>query len=372
MGGNSIKLKAVGDIMLGDHPVCYGHGVRSVIERKGFDFLTEGLESVLEEKDLLFCNLESVLSDFESDPKSLPKMELRGRPDEAECLAKLGFDILNVANNHALQHGVTAFDETVSLVADKGMHPIGLSGSSGDSKVFEWEKDGVKIDFISYSMRPEKFSKGEIPYARGEKDDIISFVRDRRSQTDAVIVLSLHWGDEYMNYPSAEQISMARELVDVGVNLILGHHPHVLQGVEKYRGGVIVYSLGNFVFDKWQRNPRETAVFSCEIGIDGVIEYELIPILIAKSFQPMSVKGKDAEKIQSKLSDYSRALKLIVAGEGKYAAYSGDSYKAMSERAYLKFRIQSYLYFFTRIYKYSFSMISFSFFRFVLRRFGKD
>jgi poly-gamma-glutamate synthesis protein (capsule biosynthesis protein) len=359
-----MKLIAVGDLMLGDHPVCFGHGVRSTIESKGFDFIFEDTTDCLKGADIIFGNLETVLSDYNYRPNNLISGELRGSPICAQGLAKVGFSILNLANNHILQHGENSFHETITNLRHQGITPLGLKSSkSKDSEVvFVEDELGVTVALIGFSMRPEKHHEYEMLYSIASEGEVIRQVEGLIAKFDGTVVVSLHWGEEYLNVPSFEQVSFARKLIEKGVSLIIGHHPHVLQGVERYRSGVIVYSLGNFVFDKWQRNPRETAIFSCDISNHGVSDFSMTPVYINRMFQPQIAKGKNARRINEKIKCYSDAIANITS-EDK------DLYHKQSERAYLKFRIQSYIYFFTNIYRYRQRVIWSSLFRFIKRRF---
>lgn len=364
-----INLKAVGDIMLGDHPVCFGHGVRSVIERHGFDFIKAGLGNALTDADIVFGNLETVLSNNGLNPDLLASAELRGRPEEVGELAAMGFNLINVANNHALQHGILAFEETVDNLVNSRIEVIGLADGQR-CEVKRLNNNGVEILVLSYSQRPEKYYKGKtIPYARVTDDVILSHVKEIRKDSQSPIMLSLHWGEEYVNYPSRSQINFAHSLVDAGVSLLLGHHPHVLQGIEPYNNGVIVYSLGNFIFDKWQRNPRETVIFDCRLNQNGVVDYKLIPIMISRHHQPEIASKKQGEKILKHLKKYSEALKKIEAGRDEFIDWD-RRFPELAEKAYFKFRIQSYLYFILHIYKYKPVIVFGSFLRSLQRRLG--
>ena len=118
---------------------------------------------------------------------------------------------------------------------------------------------GVGLTFLGYSLRPRQYFTEEPLYAEGREDGILSDVRAARGESDVVIV-SLHWGEEFIDRPSPDDVRLAHAIVDGGADLIIGHHPHVLRGVERRGRGWIVYSLGNFVCDMhWEEPLRETA-----------------------------------------------------------------------------------------------------------------
>jgi len=364
---SNIRLLAVGDVMLGDHPVCFGHGVRSTVERFGFQYIFEDVIKTQLNTDLLFGNLEAMFSQ-DTQSSGLYDLEMKGKAEYASKLAEVGFNVMSVSNNHALQHGLDVFENTVSVLKEAGIHPVGicLNNRSND---YKFEKNGVKIAVVSYSMRPEKYYKGDIPYAIGHESDILDHICDLKANHSHVVV-SVHWGEEYVHYPSVDQVRFARKMVDSGASLIIGHHPHVLQGVEHYNGGYIAYSLGNYVFDHWQKETRETLILDCEFGKDRIERFELIPILIDKSFQPKRLHGKEAERLRETLETYSKAipsLAEVVNGDEAMEEYMNGASKA-----YKKYRIESYMYFLRNIYKYKFSVLVDSMMRFLKRRINPD
>jgi len=359
----SIRFLAVGDVMLGDHPVCFGHGVRSTIEQRGFSFIFEHVKKIQLEPDLMFGNLETVLAP-DMGTSGLYDLEMKGKTEYAHELSEVGFNVMSVANNHAMQHGIDAFRHTVSELKKSGIHPVGVVDNQ-KSNCFSFEKCGIKIAVIGYSFRPEKYDNGNIPYAVGQASKLLEHVGELRSHYSHVIV-SIHWGEEYIHYPSVEQVKLAKRIIDAGASLIIGHHPHVLQGVEEYNNGIIVYSLGNYIFDHWQRETRETIIFDCQFGKDRVQCFKVIPVYINKNYQPVIQTGKEGERIEKLIKKYSSAI-----GPMNYAVDSdalNKMYQEKARKAYAKYRMESYLYFLKNIYKYKLSVLMDSLLRFLKRR----
>jgi poly-gamma-glutamate synthesis protein (capsule biosynthesis protein) len=363
----TIQLVAAGDLMLGDHPVCYGHGIRSTIEAKGFNHIVDYIAGSLREADITFGNLETVLSDIDYDAGSIESGELRGRPIDARNLSNIGFNILNFANNHCMQHGLPAFQDTVDLLSNEQIDIIGLKNGN-ESNVIIKEIEGVSIAFVGYSLRPEKYYRGNPPYALIDEESIFRQIKKIVKNIKGSIIVSLHWGEEYLNYPSKKQMLFGRKLIDEGVSLVLGHHPHVLQGVEEYNSGVIVYSLGNFIFDKWQRNPRESMLFACALSNTGVIDYACEPIYIERNYRITIAKGAVKERIQSNIKTYNGMLCRVMSDDDVLG--SDEQYRNVAKKAYFKFRLQSYLYFIVHILKYNPADVYSSALRFVKRRLG--
>lgn len=360
-GHETLLLRAVGDVMLGDHPVCFGHGVRSTIDRLGFDTLFHEVGFHLRGADLVFGNLETVLAD--ADETTLESAEMRGREADAAGLSWLGFNVMSVANNHIMQYGTKAFEKTIKALERNRIAPVGLATEAG-SNVRLLELKGIRVAMISFSLRPEKYWKGEPLYARDDGDRVVEQVARLKHDAD-VIVVSLHWGEEYINHCSLEQVSVAHRVIDAGASLILGHHPHVLQGVEEYHGAFIFYSLGNFIFDRWQRNPRETIIAECRISKRGVEDVRFIPVFIDRLYRPRILNGRAADRLLEKLNRYSLAVKnLTEKSPEKYRRWYGR----LAVRAVWRIRIQSYLYFVRNLYRYEPGVIVASLKRFLKRR----
>jgi len=368
MMNDKIIIKAVGDIMLGDHPVCIGHGIRSTLGNDNVASLLGDFVSEFKKADMVFGNLETVLSDVGLTESNIKSFELRGEPRRASELRDAGFNCLSVANNHALQHGEEAFNNTVNLLNDNNIKPIGLSRAH-KFNVQVFELNGMRIAFLGFSIRPEKFSSTtELPYDKRAYEDCAELCSkvEGLSKSHDFVILSLHWGDEYLNYPSKKQTEFAHALISAGANVILGHHPHVLQGIECYSGGVIVYSLGNFIFDKWQDNPRQTMVVTLTLSKNKEINVQYEAAYIDKKFRVEKARGRKGDIIIKNIESYSDKINEIPASRD----YTDERYAILAEKAYKKFRMQSYLYFLLNIYKYDLKSIVQSSIRFIKRRLG--
>ncbi|MXS79188.1 CapA family protein, partial [Nitrosomonas sp. JL21] len=252
------KFVAVGDISLGDSPLTLGFGVRGAFEKKRFGLFNDDIRRVFKSADLCFGNLETVVSDKNYNYSDLVSAQMRGGSNMAKLLADSGISVLSVANNHMMQHGPIAFEETVSLLNFLNISPVGVADEDGRVIAYMREVNGKVFCFLGYSMRAEKYNK-PVLYSKGSREMILTDIEQYKDSCD-YLILSLHWGDEFVDFPSPVQVSIAHEFINAGAKIIIGHHPHVVQGVEKYNGGVIAYSLGNFVFDFWQKRLRESMI----------------------------------------------------------------------------------------------------------------
>jgi len=372
---SAIKLVAVGDIMLGDHPVTFGHGVKSMIEESGGESPFAKVSELLRGGDIVFGNVEAVLSDQGLVRGNLVSEEFRGSPRFGSMLTAAGFNVVGFSNNHCMEHGDAAFWDTVRVLRSNGMQVAGLVDSSGLCNPVKLSINGLQAIVLSYSLCPENYHKGpSVPYAHQQNfDKVLSEVASFHGQAD-ILLLSLHWGYEYIDYPSPKQVQLAHRLVDeAGVNIVIGHHPHVLQAVERYRDAVIVYSLGNFVFDMWQRPTRESMAFQATISNEGRIDYNLIPLWINNKRQPELRSGTSHTKAFSKHMARLEALlhtQYLTHDLADRSFIDGleQEYVKLARKKEFSHRMSSYFYFIRNLYQYRPSIIAQSFLRSLSRR----
>jgi poly-gamma-glutamate synthesis protein (capsule biosynthesis protein) len=151
----------------------------------------------------------------------------------------------------------------------------------------------TRIGFLAYNAYPMDWivlKEDQPAIAFYDSSRAIEAVEKLKKKADVVIV-SLHWGDEYRQKPNSRQIKIAHQLIDAGADLILGHHPHVLQPIEEYKDGVVVYSLGNFVFDQRKSATRKSVIFRAKLSKKGVEEFSTLPVQIT-DYRPCLVKEK--------------------------------------------------------------------------------
>lgn len=342
----TLKISAVGDISLGDHPVCVGHGMRSAFSRRGFSILEE-MTQCFEGADTVIGNLETVASDVGLEPRKLASFEMRGNPEHLRFLSQVGVNVLGVANNHAMQHGEPAFWDTVSNIRKSGIDVIGLeAGGSTNVKVIS--HGGLDSHLFNVSLRPEEWAeeKDSLPYSnRQNHAELLTEVARLRANCPGFLICSIHWGLEFLDYPSPSQVELGRALVDAGVDVVFGHHSHVVQPVERYKKGVIFYSLGNFVFDLWSESTKQTLVANVELEPGEPPRFSWLPVMIGNDFQ-------------LKIAD--QATQLSVDSLLSWKRFEEMETKPITEEEYvrrykaeeLRFRYSSYRYFIRNFFRY--------------------
>jgi poly-gamma-glutamate synthesis protein (capsule biosynthesis protein) len=315
---NEVVLAAVGDLAL--------HGCYDACAREGrAGSVADGVAPVLRDADVVFGNLECVLSDG-GEPRP-DKLCLRGSPVYAGALRAAGFDVLSVANNHSFDFGPEGFDGMSQTLRQAEIASVGAGKDRTEARrPVELERNELRIAFLAYSdsetgglndAGPE--TPGTAPYAI---EDVLNDIGGRRSEAD-VLAVSLHWGEEHAPYPMPRQVRDARRMIDAGASLVLGHHSHMFQGIERYKNGLIAYSLGNFLASdiRWEgpsrsyaydlrEIDREGIILRCDLSRDGVRGFECLPVRIQEDGRVFLLQGRLAEEVQAKLSERSAPLSL--------------------------------------------------------------
>lgn len=285
--GGGVRLVAVGDLQLGDSATCVGFGFRSRVPSAALRDSLARFASQLGRWDLAFANLETPLSDVGLQPRRRRSRQLRGDPEYGAAIRSGGFTTLNVANNHALEHGRAAGVDSASRLESLGFQLCGRRGIDGWAATPAMQVvDGLRLAWLGYSLRPAGGPADERWHAEATGAEILADLARVRSQA-AVVIVSLHWGEEFVPVPSAGEVALAHAMVDAGAHLILGHHPHVSRPVERYRGAIIAYSLGNFVGDMiWYPPLRDGLILDCTLTGQGVERVRVLRSAVDGSFLP--------------------------------------------------------------------------------------
>lgn len=284
----SITICSVGDLMISDSPLYVSIGVGTAYN-KIRDRLFNDCQSDFQDADIVIGNLETVV--YQAKDNTLKENQMSCGEDVINDLKNSGFTVLNLANNHCLQHGTESLARTQKLCEENGICGIGIK----DQPVCFIERGCVKVAILSLCIHKEWYFPECITY-ENRIDCILDKVRRIRDEDESiVIIVSVHWGDEFALYPSSAQIRLAHLLAEEGVDLVLGHHAHVYQGIEEYKGSIIVYGQGNFVSDMVPDICRETGVVRIKISISNQVKemtYSFIPYYISESYIPVKATGE--------------------------------------------------------------------------------
>lgn len=281
-GTPPLTLTFAGDIML-------GRAVATALSRTSVTQAFASAASAFEGSDLAFANLESVLTSSTQDTGK--EIFFKADPARVDVLQYLGLTHVSVANNHVDDYAYAGWEESVGHLSDAGIFPVG--DYHGDAEPVVAAADGATVVFLAY-------------------DDTYRPVDTQRLATDVAsadtsgerVVVSFHWGVEYQHTPTQRQQDLAHAAIDAGADIVVGHHPHVLQGIETYNGGLILYSLGNFVFDQIGEEENESVVARIAWNEDGTRTLELVPMRIVGTF-PRVATNDDRVSTLDRIAEWS-------------------------------------------------------------------
>lgn len=297
----AITLKAVGDIAF-----TGGHG-QSLGTPSA---LLKYVAPTLKKSDITFGNLETSLS--RRGTKWNKAYTFRGPVTAGPALNKAGFDVMSLANNHTLDYGRGAFADTLRVVRRSGMLPVG----AGMNKKEAWEpeivkREGKRIAFLAFSeITPGEFAATSTRSGTAYTQSISAVtaaVRRAHKRADYVVV-SMHWGVEKSYDPTYRQRKEAHAIIRAGADAVLGHHPHRIQGVEKYRGKLIAYSLANFVFSPASAGSTDTYILSFTFKEGKVVKATARPVSIRQGTPHLvSLSSTAGKRISNILIKKSKA-----------------------------------------------------------------
>lgn len=286
-GEVTITLSAIGDVTLGqDERFPYAESFNQYYASQGSGYFFSGVRGILSEDDLTIANLEGPLTEALDRPNKSFQGDraffFKGNPHYTAILKDGSVEAVNLANNHSMDFLYKGYFDTISTLDHVGII------SFGGNKVSIFEKRGVRIGLIGVNtLGPIE----EGVNTRNLMTDLKNCIKSLKEKTSLIIV-SFHWGKENKYYPIEEQRKLGQFAVDQGADLVLGHHPHVLQAYELYKGKCIVYSLGNFVFGG-NPNPwyKYTEIFRQEFRFANgkfveAVPPQIIPCNLLTKYRP--------------------------------------------------------------------------------------
>ncbi len=328
------SLAAVGDIMLGRY-------IGKVMHTRGGQYPFDQVRELFRKNDIVLGNLESGIAKETTTP-FFPKKpyNFAASPAAAAALRGAGFSVLDLANNHLLDFGLREPALTRSLLRKQGLASFGAGDNISEARQpAVLVRNGIRFGFLGYGVahsRAVYAQKNRAGISPIIMEDIRKDIEALRSSVD-VLVVSLHWGIEYENTPSKKQREEAHQIIDWGADMIIGHHPHVVQGIEIYKNKMIAYSLGNFSFDQKGKGTDKSFILSCRFQEKALYSVEIIPLVRFRTYFPRVAEGEAKKDILKNVIKISAALhsqipvqELITVGENQKEA-SLFSLKGLNE-----------------------------------------
>ena len=291
-----VKVCAVGDII-------FDENVKTLSITHGFNYTTLNVQKVIKEHDIAFFNLESPITENCKGSKLNKKYSFHAESIYAKSLSDAGFNIASVANNHTIDCGKEGLISTIQNLENNSIKSSG--GGKNQDEAFKpviIERGGQKFAFFSileFLLEGVSFNKDKPYPAFGNINKLCNEISSVRSNVDNIIV-SFHWGNENSYKITSRQKEFAHRVIDAGADLVLGHHPHVIQPIEVYSGKLILYSLGNFISSHKKKKQKQSFILSCDFSSGSVSNVKLIPIMV-ENCQPAIAKNKHAKDIYNLL-----------------------------------------------------------------------
>ena len=272
------------------------------IVKKDPAYFFQNVKEILGGDDLTIINMEGTLT--ESTDRQEKTFAFKGDPKYTEILTAGSVEAANLANNHSKDYGEQSYTDTIQYLENAGLTTFGYD------RVAVKEIKGIKVGLVGIYVLAD---------GMGRQQQVIDNIQAVKDQGAQVVIVSFHWGTEKSNYPDETQKALAHTAVDSGADLVLGHHPHVLQGIEKYKGKNIVYSLGNFCFGG-NRNPadKDTMIFQqtftfengalVQDDVTNIIPCSLSSVQQYNDYQPTPLEGEEAQRVQQKIQEFSSGL----------------------------------------------------------------
>lgn len=253
--------------------------------------------------DIAFGNLESPF--FNEGGMVTEGLSFKSEPQAIDGLVRAGFDVLSTANNHSFDRGSDGIAYTRDWLAGHNILPVG----TGTTTAQAWEPAVVTLKDTTIAFLAATYFSRPPYIADLDAQKLAEQVEKLRGQGAQIIIVSMHAGTEYTHQPTAEQETFARAAIDAGADVVVGHHPHWVQPVELYKGGVIFYSLGNFVFDQeWSQKTKEGLMVRLHIRNRRLESASLLPVIIQNYCCARLADAQEATRILSYINASSTYL----------------------------------------------------------------
>jgi poly-gamma-glutamate capsule biosynthesis protein CapA/YwtB (metallophosphatase superfamily) len=306
-----VVLNAVGDLML-------ARDIIDAMKAHGWAWPFEAVRHLLADADVTIANLEGTFTDRGAAASKF--YTFRTPPRHAQGLAQAGIDIVSLGNNHAMDFGAEGLRDTMAALDAVGVRHSGAGMDATEARrPVVMEANGLRLAFLSYNgaALSEAFPAGPstpgvaLAEAASIREDVAAALREAD-----VVIVSLHAGTEYVDAPNAQQRALATAAIDAGAALVLGHHAHVLQGWQRYGSGLIVWGLGNFVFDldfddleTLGPRPFQTVILRLDLTREGVQEVTAVPVYIDPApNRPVPAEDDIRRAIQQRIESLNAAF----------------------------------------------------------------
>lgn len=307
----SVNLTFVGDVILTGH-------VETRLKENGYDFPYAHVHPYFQQDDFTVANLETPVTK-NGTPAPNKEFVYKSPPEAIPAMKEAGIDLVNLANNHSMDQGESGLLDTFQVLEDNGLEYVGAGPDAKRAYAPVYvERNGIRMAFFGFSRVVPNVSW----YAGKNKPGIavsydpakaVEAIQQARGQADLVIVIA-HWGKEREDYPVDHQMELSRAYINAGADLVIGGHPHVLQGFEQYNEKWIAYSLGNFIFTR-SHDPKtwETMVLQASCTKTGDCQLKMLPHH-AELGQAVPMNEENSQALRQRIESLSKDVQILPDG----------------------------------------------------------
>lgn len=301
----AVTISAIGDCTLGTDAAFNPQTSFNAFDTvRGHSWFFQNVSDILGNDDVTFANLEGTFTT--STERAVKEYAFKGDPSYTQILTNGSIEVVTLANNHSSDYGTQSLTDTKQYLAEAGIDYC------QDTEIVVRDVNDIRTAFVGIYVLDDGMAS---------ETDLREAIASAQEQKAQIIIVAFHWGSEKATQPDEIQQALAHTAIDCGADLVVGHHPHVLQGIEKYNGKYIVYSLGNFCFGgNSAPSDMDTMIFRQTFTVtqDGVLDddqIDIIPCTISSepyynNYQPTPAEGTEAERIIGRINEYSSPFGL--------------------------------------------------------------
>lgn len=320
---NKFKVSLVGDMSFDGH-------IRNNISEHGYDYPWEYVSEYFKDDHISIGNLETSIT-REGSPWPNKQFNFRSDPENVGAMKRAGMDVVSLANNHTLDYGYDGLKDTIDYLNAGDIKLVGAGEDTKEaSKALIIEKEETKIGVLGYSRVapdvgwwPTDDKAGVASAYDKHLDQVLENIEETKKEVDLLIIM-VHWGKELHEMPREDEVRAAKKMIDMGADVIAGHHPHVLQGIEIYKGKPIFYSLGNFIFGSRSNLSGNTMIAQVNFNHKDIESIDIIPFHI-KNSRPENISREKKEEKLEYLRNISSEFETRIDKEGRINISNGNN-----------------------------------------------
>ncbi len=300
-----LTMTMVGDVMMGRY-------VEEVTERHGADYLFRYVKPYFDASDYISGNFEHPIlkEDASRYTEAEKSIHLHTGVDSIHTVKNAGFTVMNLANNHLMDYGEEGIRDTLDVFDRYRMDYVGAGADLKDAKehINYQDVNGVRVATLGFTdvfVEDTIATKDRSGLLSANPDVLFEMIEKAKNEDHGnadLVIVNVHWGQEYDTEATPRQKAQAKAMVDAGADIIIGHHPHVLQSFDVYKEGIIFYSLGNFVFDQGWTRTKDSAMVQYHLTEEGKATIDVIPLQIGEAAPRLAANYFDQRRVYRQLT----------------------------------------------------------------------